>query len=123
VPRPDATRRRHAEYFRQLFDVAFADWFRMPDAEWHALYLREIDDVRHALDWALRAGGEAAIGISLAASSRPLWRALGLHEEGTQWLEVALSQVDSRTSSSGSGAAAASRWVCCWNGLPPPSRS
>ncbi|MFO1304846.1 MAG: winged helix-turn-helix domain-containing protein [Burkholderiales bacterium] len=96
----DATKRRHAEYFRQLFQSAFADWFRLPDAEWQALYLRDLDNVRHALDWALRAGGDAATGISLAASSRPLWRWLGLHEEGTQWLEVALSRVDSRTPAS-----------------------
>jgi predicted ATPase len=95
-----SVQRRHAEYFREFFETALADWFRMPDIDWHAIYLPELDNVRYALHWTLRAGGDAAIGISLAASSRSMWTALGLHSEGRQWLEVALSRVDSRTSQS-----------------------
>ena len=93
-----ATRRRHAEYFRGRFESASADWFRMSDADWYVTYLPELDNVRQALDWALHAEGDAAIGISLAAHSRSMWTALGLHQEGRRWLEVALSRVESQTS-------------------------
>ncbi len=93
----DAIKQRHAQYFRGLFDSAFADWLRMPDAEWRAIYLPELDNVRWALDWALRAGGDAALGIALAGASRAMWTTLGLFGEGRQWIEFAIGRIDSHT--------------------------
>jgi predicted ATPase/DNA-binding winged helix-turn-helix (wHTH) protein len=93
----DAIRQRHAQHFRGHFERAFEDWLRMSDAEWRAIYLPELENVRRALDWALRAGGEAALGIALAGASRAMWSALGLLGEGRQWLEFALSRVESHT--------------------------
>ena len=58
------------------------DWLRMSDANWRATYLPERDNVRAALDWALGAGGDSAIGIALAGASGPIWTALSLLAEG-----------------------------------------
>ena len=90
----DAIKRRHAQYFRGLFESAFADWLRMSDAEWRAIYPPELDNVRWALDWALRAGGDAALGIALAGASRAMWTTLGLFGEGRQRLEFAVALLD-----------------------------
>jgi predicted ATPase/DNA-binding winged helix-turn-helix (wHTH) protein len=93
----EAIKRRHAQYFRGLFESAFADWLRMSDAEWRAIYPPELDNVRWALDWALRAGGDAALGIALAGASRAMWTTLGLFGEGRQRLEFAVSRIESHT--------------------------
>ena len=91
----DAIRRRHAQYFRDRFERAYYDWLRMPDADWHAIYLPELDNVRAALDWALGAGGEPAIGIGLAAGSGPMWAMLSLFGEGVQRLKATVERVAS----------------------------
>lgn len=93
-----AVRRRHAAYFRDLFENAFADWFRMPDAAWRNIYPVELDNVRRALDWTLRAEGDAALGIALAGSSALMWRTLGLFGEGRQWVDLALSREEALAS-------------------------
>src|SRR5206468_9121279 len=76
----NAIKRRHAEYFRDLFEPAADAWLRLPDSEWHAVYKLELDNVRAALAWALGPGGDPEVAISLAAGSRPLWSALPLNE-------------------------------------------
>jgi predicted ATPase/DNA-binding winged helix-turn-helix (wHTH) protein len=94
----DATRRRHAEHFRDRFERAYNDWLRMSDAQWHVLYLPERDNVRAAIDWALDIGGDPTIGISLTAASCPLWAELSLPGEGRRRLEVAVGRIESNTS-------------------------
>jgi predicted ATPase len=64
-----AIERRHAQYFRGLFDRAPDDWMRTSDAKWSAIYGSERDNIRAALDWAFRDGGDPAIGIALAGAS------------------------------------------------------
>ena len=93
----EAIKRRHAQYFGGLFESAFADWLRMSDAQWRAIYLPEVDNVRRALDWALRVGSDAALGIALAGASRPMWTTLGLFGEGRQWIEFAIGRLESHT--------------------------
>jgi tetratricopeptide (TPR) repeat protein len=93
----EAINRRHAQYFRRLFESAFADWLRMSDAQWRAIYLPEVDNVRRALDWALRVGSDAPLGITLAGASRPMWTTLGLFGEGRQWIEFAVGRMESHT--------------------------
>ena len=56
-------KRRHAEYYRDLFERAEAEWETRPTAEWLVAYGREIDNVRAALDWAFSPDGDAAIGV------------------------------------------------------------
>ena len=42
--------RRHAEYYRHLFEQAEREWQTRPTTEWLADYGRQIDDLRAALD-------------------------------------------------------------------------
>jgi predicted ATPase/DNA-binding winged helix-turn-helix (wHTH) protein len=83
--------RRHAEYHRDLFERAQAEWEAQPPAEWQAAYGRRIDDVRAALDWAFSPGGDAPVGIALTVSSVPLWFQLSLLDECRARVERALS--------------------------------
>ena len=89
--------RRHAQYFRDLFERAPDDWLRLPDADWYATYLPEVDNVRAALDWAFGTGGDSTIGIGLSGASGELWVMLFLRREGPQRLEAALARVGSQT--------------------------
>jgi tetratricopeptide (TPR) repeat protein len=96
----DAIRRRHAQYYRNRFDRAPDDWLRIPDADWRATYLPERDNLRAALDWALGADGDPAIGIALAGASGAVWTQLILHGEGRQRLEAAIARIVAQTAES-----------------------
>ena len=79
----------------------------MSDADWHAIYLPERDNVRAALDWALGGDGDPIIGIALAGASAALWAELSLPGEGQQRLEAAIAQVESRHVEIGPGSSMA----------------
>src|SRR5205814_875642 len=81
----DARKRRHARYVRDFFESAPGDWLRRPDAAWHAKYEPMMADIRAALEWALDADGDGAIGVSLAGSAGVVLASLGLFAEGVQW--------------------------------------
>jgi predicted ATPase/DNA-binding winged helix-turn-helix (wHTH) protein len=83
--------RRHAEYFRDLFVRAETELKTRPAAEWRADYLRQIDDLRVALDWAFFANGEASTGVALTAAAVPLWMQLSLMEECRDRVRQALT--------------------------------
>lgn len=93
----DGCSRRHARFFRDMFERESEDWQRMPDPVWRATYQSELANVRAALDWALGSGGETAIAIDLAGASGPLWTTLGLFIEGVQRLEAAMARIASDT--------------------------
>ncbi|TMG82141.1 MAG: tetratricopeptide repeat protein [Betaproteobacteria bacterium] len=97
VGETESCKRRHAEYFRDLFDRAPEDWLRKPDAAWHATYVPELINVRAALDWALGHDGDCAIGTAIAGASGPLWSTLGLFGEGVQRLEAAVARIEPDT--------------------------
>jgi predicted ATPase/DNA-binding winged helix-turn-helix (wHTH) protein len=84
---------RHAEYYRDLCGQAEAEWMTRPAAEWLADYGRQIDNVRTALDWAFSRGGDAPIGVALAAAAVPLWCQLSLLDECRRRVEQALSHI------------------------------
>ena len=85
--------RRHARYYRDWGARAVDDWLSMPDASWRAAYLPERDNVRAALDWALGAGADHALGIAVAGASGPMWTELSLYGEGHRRLEAAFARV------------------------------
>jgi predicted ATPase/DNA-binding winged helix-turn-helix (wHTH) protein len=93
----DAIKRRHAQYFRNLFENAFDEWLQIPDADWYATYLPELDNVRAALDWALGARGDATLAIALAGPTQVLWSRSSLWSEGRQRLAAACAQVGDET--------------------------
>jgi len=86
--------RRHAEYFRDLFQRAEAERGTRPAAEWLTAYARQIDNVRTALDWAFSPAGDSALGIALTVAAVPLWRLLSLMEECRNRAQRALAGLD-----------------------------
>jgi predicted ATPase len=76
-----AVARRHAEYYRDLFERAETEWEARPTPEWLADYTHQIDDLRPALDWAFSPDGDDAVGVALTAAAVPLWMHLSLVEE------------------------------------------
>jgi predicted ATPase/DNA-binding winged helix-turn-helix (wHTH) protein len=87
--------RRHAEYFRDLFARAETELKTRPAAEWRADYLRQIDDLRVALDWSFSANDEASTGVALTAAAVPLWMQLSLMEECRDRVRQALTALTS----------------------------
>src|SRR2546425_1347957 len=85
--------RRHAEYYRALFERAQEDWETQPTAEWLAAYGRELGNLRAALDWAFAPAGDAAIGVALTSASVPLWVQLSVLDECRARVERALSML------------------------------
>jgi predicted ATPase len=83
--------RRHAEYYRDLFERAEAEWETRPTTEWLAEYGPRRDNLRAALDWAFSPDGEASIAVALTAAAVPLWMQLSLIEECRGQVERALS--------------------------------
>jgi predicted ATPase/DNA-binding winged helix-turn-helix (wHTH) protein len=82
--------RRHAAYYRDLFERAEAEWETRPTAEWLEDYRYWIDNVRAALDWAFSPSGDTSIGVALTAASVPLWFQLALMVECRGRVERAL---------------------------------
>ena len=54
--------RRHAEYYRDLFECAEREVPARPPAEWLANYARKIDNLRAAVNWAFSPDGDESIG-------------------------------------------------------------
>jgi predicted ATPase len=94
----ESVARRHAEYHRDLFELAEAEWETRPPAKWQAAYGRCIDDVRAALDWAFSPGGDVATGVALAVRSVPLWFQLSLLDECGRRVERALASLGRESS-------------------------
>ena len=76
---------RHADYYRELFVRAGSAAAARTKAEWAADYGREIDNLRVALDWALSANGNNALGVVLAAAASDFWIAMSLLSECCDW--------------------------------------
>ncbi|SHG58251.1 ATP-binding protein [Bradyrhizobium erythrophlei] len=83
--------RRHAEYYRDVFERADIEWESRPSAEWLADYAWRIDDVRAALDWAFSPSGNASLGVALTAATVPLSMHLSLLDECRSRVEQALA--------------------------------
>jgi predicted ATPase/DNA-binding winged helix-turn-helix (wHTH) protein len=86
--------RRHASYYREIFDRAEAEWESRSAAEWLDDYAFHIDNLRSALDWSFSAAGDKAIGVALAAAAVPLWFQLSLVDECLSRVQQALAVLD-----------------------------
>ncbi|HEU5284122.1 MAG TPA: winged helix-turn-helix domain-containing protein [Burkholderiales bacterium] len=85
--------RRHAEYYRDVFERAATEWETQPTAEWLAAYSRQIANVRAALDWVFTPDGDSRIGVALTVAAVPLWMHLSLMEECRGRVECALASL------------------------------
>jgi predicted ATPase/DNA-binding winged helix-turn-helix (wHTH) protein len=83
--------RRHAEYYRNLFERAEGEAAARPADEWLADYAQEIDNLRASLDWAFSPNGDPRVGMALTAAAVPLWMRLSLLEECRSRAKQALS--------------------------------
>jgi predicted ATPase/DNA-binding winged helix-turn-helix (wHTH) protein len=83
--------RRHAEYYRDLFQHADAELETRPTAEWLSVYRPHIDDLRAALDWAFSRSRDVGVGVALAAATVPLWTHLSLQTECRARVEQAIT--------------------------------
>ena len=89
----ERVKKLHAEYYRDLFERAEAEWETRPTAEWLADYALQIDNVRAAVDWAFSRAGNVAMGIALTAAAVPLWIQLSLVDECRWRIERALASL------------------------------
>jgi len=87
----DQVARRHADYYRDLFDRAEIELETLPAPAWLAGYGHQIGQVRAALDWAFSPTGAADVGVALTVAAVPLWVHLSLMEECRGRVERALS--------------------------------
>jgi predicted ATPase/DNA-binding winged helix-turn-helix (wHTH) protein len=83
--------RRHANYYRDLFDRAEMELETLPATMWLARYGHQIGQLRAALDWAFSLTGAADVGVALTVAAVPLWVHLSLMEECRCGVERALS--------------------------------
>jgi predicted ATPase len=86
--------RRHAEYFRDLFEQTEAELETRSSAEWPVDYGLQIDDLRAALDWAFSSDDDASIGVALTAAAVPLWTHLSLLDECRSRVDLALAAME-----------------------------
>ena len=83
--------RRHAEYYRDVFERAEAKSQTRDTREWLADYGPKVDNLRTALDWASSPNGDPSIGVALTVAAVPLWMHLSLVEEARRRVEQALA--------------------------------
>jgi predicted ATPase len=89
----EETRRRHALYIADVFARADDEAEQRKPSDWLSAYDRYLDDVRSALDWSMKPGGETEIGISLTASAVTLWIHLSHLTELKRRVELALREL------------------------------
>ncbi|MDQ3513425.1 MAG: tetratricopeptide repeat protein [Chloroflexota bacterium] len=90
--RPDAdqVRTRHATLMRQLGRRAEREIVGPHQVAWYARLDRELENLRAALDWAIRSS-DAETALRLGASLWRYWATRGLLSECASWLRTALA--------------------------------
>jgi predicted ATPase/DNA-binding winged helix-turn-helix (wHTH) protein len=86
----DIAAEHHALYFRDLFKPQARGARSSLSDEDLAGHVREIDNVRAALDWSFSSAGDQAIGVDLTAAYAPVWRHLSQMSECSERCERAL---------------------------------
>jgi predicted ATPase len=90
----DIAAQHHALYFRDVFTPQARGARSSLSDEDLARHVREIDNVRAALDWSFSSAGDQAIGIDLTAAYAPAWRYLSLMSECRERCERALLSLE-----------------------------
>jgi predicted ATPase/DNA-binding winged helix-turn-helix (wHTH) protein len=87
----DVVFRRHAEYVAGYLESQRAALSPLPQAERVAAHLRQVSDVRAALEWSFGPRGDAEIATRLAAPATQLLLELSLLGECQVWSERAIA--------------------------------
>jgi predicted ATPase/DNA-binding winged helix-turn-helix (wHTH) protein len=90
----DDAQRRHAAFFRDLFALQARGARSSLSDDNLARHVREIDNVRAALDWSFSPAGDPAIGVDLTAAYAPVWRHLSQMSECRERCERALLSLE-----------------------------
>ena len=90
----DDAQRRHAAFFRDLFALQARGARSSLSDDNLARHVREIDNVRAALDWSFSSAGDQAIGVDLTAAYAPVWRHLSQMSECSERCERALLSLE-----------------------------
>jgi tetratricopeptide (TPR) repeat protein len=94
------TRRRHAEFFRDLAERAEPMLLGTTEQRtWMAQLKLAHDNIRAALAWSAGADGELAVGVALAGALGWFWLVQGRLQEGQSWYAELL---DRRSEADGS---------------------
>ena len=81
----DSLRRRHAEFYRELFEsIDYSS----------GSYIDHLDNVRAALEWSLSERGDVKVGAGLAAASSQMFLEMSLLTECQRWAERAIAGLD-----------------------------
>ncbi len=86
--------RRHAAFFRDLFALQARGARSSLSDDNLARHVREIDNVRAALDWSFSPAGDQAIGVDLTTAYAPVWRHLSQMSECSERCERALLSLE-----------------------------
>jgi predicted ATPase/DNA-binding winged helix-turn-helix (wHTH) protein len=97
----DGTAGRHARYFSDHISLPGPDSTSQPWNEGCADPVREMDNVRAALDWSFSATGDSAVGVHLTAAYAPVWLYMSLIAECRKRCERALLDLHPTSASDG----------------------
>jgi predicted ATPase/DNA-binding winged helix-turn-helix (wHTH) protein len=90
----DDAQRPHAAFFRDLFGSEASNFGSGSSTDGLARRVREIDNVRAALDWSFSSAGDPVIGVDLTVAYGPVWRHLSLMSECRERCERALLDLE-----------------------------
>lgn len=85
---------RHATYYRRWLEQSGTEWATLTTGTERAPHFAGLNNVRAALEWCFGDGGNAAVGVGLAAAAAPVFLAMSLLPECHRWSERALLALD-----------------------------
>jgi predicted ATPase/DNA-binding winged helix-turn-helix (wHTH) protein len=91
--RDDASR-RHAAYYRALFDHMAGNWQADQESGWLEAFGRNVGNLRAALDWCFSPGGDRAAGVAMIVAAIPVWYRLSLVDECLLRVQQALDWIE-----------------------------
>jgi predicted ATPase/DNA-binding CsgD family transcriptional regulator len=86
-------RRRHRDWYERLACNAEAEWIGPRQLEWISRLTRELPNLRRALEFGLREGGEG--GLRIVTALYTFWPLGGRLSEGRTWIDRALAHPSS----------------------------
>ncbi len=82
-----AVREQHLDWYVALAEEAEPELSGVGQRQWLARLEAEHDNIRAALTWSLRGGGEISSGLRLAGAIGRFWHLRGYAREGRDWLD------------------------------------
>jgi predicted ATPase/DNA-binding winged helix-turn-helix (wHTH) protein len=67
--------RRHAQIVLAVFEKSTVEWPSVDNRIWRRRYEARSGDLRKALDWCFKEGGDTSLGVDLVTSAPQLWNA------------------------------------------------